>query len=210
MCFVCLKVVSRHCELAGCALVICGMLLTACKREERDFGATPSEKVTAAAVPVTDLVPGTSPATFPATLPASQVAVLSPAAFPNNYQNNAFALSEGHRSYEQYNCNTCHAHGGGDIGPPLMDDKWIYGSRPDQIFASIVQGRPNGMPAFGTRLNEQQVWQLTAYVRSLSGMASANAAPARQDHMQIKPPENSMPTPQPKNSGSTPSGERPE
>ena len=30
-----------------------------------------------------------------------------------------------------------------------MDDKWIYGYEPEQIFATISQGRPNGMPAFG-------------------------------------------------------------
>ena len=28
-----------------------------------------------------------------------------------------------------------------------MDDKWIYGSRPEQIYSDIVQGRPNGMPS---------------------------------------------------------------
>ena len=41
--------------------------------------------------------------------------------------------------------------GGGGIGPPLMDDRWIYGSAPENIYASIVQGRPNGMPAWGGR-----------------------------------------------------------
>ena len=35
------------------------------------------------------------------------------------------------------------------MGPPLMDDKWIYGYEPEQVFATIVEGRPNGMPAFG-------------------------------------------------------------
>jgi hypothetical protein len=59
-------------------------------------------------------------------------------------------------------------------------------------------------------LNEQQVWKLTAYVRSLSGLASKNAAPAREDHMQDKPPESSMPKQQPRNTDSPPSGERPE
>ena len=74
------------------------------------------------------------------------------------------------------NCTGCHAHGGGAIGPPLMDDSWIYGSHPDQIFATIVEGRPNGMPSFRGKLPDYEIWQLAAYVRSLSG---ANAAARR-------------------------------
>ena len=87
-------------------------------------------------------------------------------------------------------------------------DLWLGAA--EQIFATIVQGRPNGMPAFGSRLNQQQVWQLTAYVRSMSGMASKMLPRHAQDHMQTKPPENSMPKTQPKNTGQPPSGERTE
>ena len=77
------------------------------------------------------------------------------------------------------------------MGPALMDSKWIYGSKPEQIFATIVEGRPNGMPSFRGKLPDYQVWQLVAYVRSLSGNVSSNAAPGRDDDMQIKNPENS-------------------
>jgi cytochrome c oxidase cbb3-type subunit 3 len=48
------------------------------------------------------------------------------------------------------------------------------------------------MPAFGGRIPEYQVWQITAYVRSLSGLARMNAAPGRSDHMNVRPAENSM------------------
>jgi len=89
------------------------------------------------------------------------------------------------------NCVGCHSHGGGGMGPALMDSKWIYGSKPEQIFATIVEGRPNGMPSFRGKLPDYQVWQLVAYVRSLSGNVSSNAAPGRDDDMQIKKPENS-------------------
>ena len=65
-----------------------------------------------------------------------------------------------------------------------MDDKWIYGSQPDQIFSTIVEGRPNGMPSFRGKLPDYQVWQLAAYVRSLSGQAPKDAAPGRDDDMQ--------------------------
>jgi cytochrome c oxidase cbb3-type subunit 3 len=184
------------------AALLALVLAAGCKREQRDYSAPPGQAGPASAVPVTDLVPGMAT--------ASQPAAVIPASFHNDYEKNAFALSEGQRIYEQYNCVTCHAHGGGDIGPPLIDDKWIYGFRPEQVYASIVQGRPNGMPAFGTRLNQQQTWQLTAYVRSMSGQASKDAAPGRPDHMQNKPPEHSTPATQPVNSATPAGAERPE
>ena len=34
---------------------------------------------------------------------------------------------------------------------------------------SILQGRPNGMPAFGGKLPESEAWKIAAFVRSLSG-----------------------------------------
>jgi cytochrome c oxidase cbb3-type subunit 3 len=125
------------------------------------------------------------------------------------YEENAYALSEGKRLYEAFNCVGCHAHGGGDIGPPLMDDQWIYGSRPEQIFGSIVEGRPNGMPSFAGKIADFQVWQIVAYVRSLSGQAPMNAASGRSDHMQGKPAEQSMKPEQPKNSSLPKSAELP-
>lgn len=110
---------------------------------------------------------------------------------PASYAENAPSLSEGKRLYTQFNCYGCHAHGGGDMGPPLMDDRWIYGSSPEQIFSSIVAGRPNGMPAYGAKIPAYEVWQLVAYVRSMSGLVSSDAAPGRDDHMQTTPAENS-------------------
>jgi cytochrome c oxidase cbb3-type subunit 3 len=84
----------------------------------------------------------------------------------------------------------CHAPGGGgDWGPALSDDKWIYGSAPNNIFLSIVQGRPNGMPSFGGHIPEDQVWQLVAYVRSLSGQLRKDVAPGRSDALQASEPE---------------------
>jgi cytochrome c oxidase cbb3-type subunit 3 len=112
-------------------------------------------------------------------------------AVKNEYEENAYALSEGKRLFSSYNCNGCHAQGGGGMGPPLMDENWIYGGRPEQIFSTIVEGRPNGMPSFRGKVPDFQVWQLAAYVRSMSGQVPKDAAPARPDHLQGKPPENS-------------------
>jgi cytochrome c oxidase cbb3-type subunit 3 len=71
-----------------------------------------------------------------------------------------------------------------------MDDKWIYGSHPAAIFASIVEGRPNGMPSWRDKIPDAHVWQLVAYVQSMSGQAPQTAMPGRSDHMQSTAPEN--------------------
>ncbi len=125
------------------------------------------------------------------------------------YDDNAYATSEGQLLFEQMNCSGCHANGGGGMGPPLMDDEWIYGSRPDQIFASIAEGRPNGMPSWKSRLNDQQIWQLVAYVRSLSGLTPKGARPTRDDHMMVKPAPVQTPAATPVESGLPPSSQLP-
>ena len=72
--------------------------------------------------------------------------------------------------------------GAADKGPALMDDKWLYGSEPENIVATILEGRPNGMPAFGGRVNEAQVVAARG-VRALDGGAQcpSDAAPSRND-----------------------------
>ncbi len=81
---------------------------------------------------------------------------------------NPAAVQTGMRLFAQYNCNGCHSNGGGGMGPDLMDDEWIYGGRLEQIHQTIVQGRPNGMPSWGGKIPDEQIWQIAAYVRSMS------------------------------------------
>jgi cytochrome c oxidase cbb3-type subunit 3 len=104
-------------------------------------------------------------------------------------EGNAYDLAQGKRLFRWFNCAGCHAYGGGGMGPPLMDDRWIYGHEPGQIFATIMDGRPNGMPAFRGRVPEDQVWQLVGYVRSMSGLVPADAAPGRNDGLAAIEPE---------------------
>jgi cytochrome c oxidase cbb3-type subunit 3 len=99
------------------------------------------------------------------------------------YQTNRWAVSEGQRLYNNFNCVGCHANGGGGIGPSLADGKWIYGSRPEQVFATIMEGRPNGMPSFGGKLGNAEVWRLVAYVRAVGHLTPRDTWPARQDDM---------------------------
>jgi len=105
-------------------------------------------------------------------------------------ERNAYALAQGKLYYRWFNCTGCHAQGGGAIGPALMDESWIYGKDADAIFATIMAGRPNGMPSFRGRIPEEQAWQIVAYVRSLSGLVSSDSAPNRSDTLLGAPPEN--------------------
>ena len=117
----------------------------------------------------------------------------SPSPQRGYYEARAYDVSEGKRLYQWFNCNGCHANGGGDKGPALMDDKWLYGGEVENIYATIVQGRPNGMPSFRNKIPEQQVWQLASYVRSLSGQLPKDVAPGRQDDLSAKPSEQRTP-----------------
>lgn len=93
------------------------------------------------------------------------VPTIDPRAAP--YYNNAEAVNTGKRLFSQYNCSGCHSNGGGGMGPALMDDEWIYGDRLEQIHQTLVEGRPNGMPAWGGKIPDEQLWQISAYVRSM-------------------------------------------
>ncbi|MBV9773981.1 MAG: c-type cytochrome [Gemmatimonadetes bacterium] len=153
----------------GAALALAG-----CDREKRDFREIPPGATAFPIVQTTDIQAG------PKTTDPSAGA----------YQESRWAVSQGQTLYEQYNCAGCHAPGGGGgMGPPLNDAEWIYGSDPENIFATIVEGRPNGMPSFRGKIDDAQLWQLVAYVRSLSGATPRDTWPARSDHMQEARPD---------------------
>ena len=125
----------------------------------------------------------------------------------NRYEENAYAVSQGKSWYRAYNCVGCHAQGGGNIGPALMDDKWRYGADPGSIYASIAHGRPNGMPAFAEHVPEDQIWQLVAYVRSMSGQLRSDVAGTRSDTLQASEPESRRKREKPRHEA-TPSAEQ--
>jgi cytochrome c oxidase cbb3-type subunit III len=91
-----------------------------------------------------------------------------PAAIVNPYANDVVARQDGRRLFVEMNCYGCHGgHAGGGMGPSLRDKTWIYGQSDADIFDSIASGRANGMPAWGTKLSDQQIWELVAYVQTL-------------------------------------------
>jgi cytochrome c oxidase cbb3-type subunit 3 len=151
--------------------------LSGCKREQRVFDPGSSGAQVANGIALNDIHAG-------GTVPPPMA---------SKYEGSAYAVGEGKRLFSAYNCAGCHQHGGGGIGPALMDAEWIYGSRPEQIYSDIVQGRPNGMPSFAGKIPDYQVWELVAYVRSLSGQLPSDVAPGRSDEMAVKKAEQGTP-----------------
>jgi cytochrome c oxidase cbb3-type subunit 3 len=172
---------ARGFVVSACALAL-GLSLAGCPREKRDFRELPALDARPLPVRQTTLQPG-SP------LP-SQVS-------NGPYEGNAPSISEGETLYQQYNCMGCHFHGGGGIGPPLMDQQWIYGGSGQNIHDTIVQGRPNGMPSYGSHIPDDQVWKITAYVRTLSGQVPKSQSPTRSDELFPHPSEQAMPKEKP-------------
>ena len=166
---------SSRCRASLLILGVAALTLGACDREERHSRGKPiGETVPAGESPDTILPGGSMPA------------ALDPRA--KLYDNNAPAISQGQQLYMAMNCVGCHFHGGGGMGPPLMDDQWRYGGRLDQIAASIAEGRPNGMPAWRDKLTDDQIWKLAAYVRSMSGQPSKDAVSSRAEEMSTTTP----------------------
>ena len=109
-----------------------------------------------------------------------------PLALRNPFEGNRDAIATGARIFVAYNCIDCHgADGSGAMGPSLQDGRWRFGGSPAEVFESIYQGRPEGMPAWGGRVSEEQIWMLVAYVRSLTvgDLTTENFKGAEQERM---------------------------
>jgi len=96
----------------------------------------------------------------------------------NPYAGNDVATVEGRQLFIRYNCYGCHGgHGGGGMGPSLRDPDWIYGSSDAHVFSSIAEGRAHGMPAWGTKLPQEQIWKLVAYIKTMGSSSEADPPP---------------------------------
>ncbi len=173
---------SRCLNFCWVILLIAGVTLNGCTREKRQF-----PKPADGAITDTQRQSELQPAQ------ARQNAADSDFKLPDNYykkyEGNGYAVSQGKRLFRWYNCSGCHASGGGGMGPALMDDKWLYGGKPNEIFSTIKQGRPNGMPSFSGHIPDDQLWQIVAYVRSMSGQLRTDVAPNRDDTLSPYKPE---------------------
>ena len=118
----------------------------------------PPEPVSAASFP-----PGVNSPVGPLPGPAEHGAGV-----PNPFAEDENGLADGRRYFVEYNCAGCHGdHGGGGMGPSLRDEQWLYGDSHERVAKSIAEGRAYGMPAWGAMLTNEQVWQITAYIKAM-------------------------------------------
>jgi cytochrome c oxidase cbb3-type subunit 3 len=155
-------------QLLFCVFVC--LFVASCEREERKFTQPPAN-FKSYDVTMSAIHPG-SPGLPQPVKPETE--------------EHAYDTNEGKRLFMQYNCSGCHANGGGGMGPPLMDAKWIYGANSENIYSTIVEGRPNGMPSFRHKIADSQVLQIVAYVRSMSGQLRKDVEPTRSDTMNAR------------------------
>jgi cytochrome c oxidase cbb3-type subunit 3 len=170
---------------APAALLLAGLALAACQREERAPRADPGMQEGELRVVLVPLSPG---GTGPHVESSGK---------GQDYEGSAYHVAQGKTLYRWFNCNGCHFNGGGGSGPALMDDAWIYGGSFENIVQTIREGRPNGMPSFRGRIPDDQIYEIAAYVRSMSGNVASDVAPGRDDAMQAHAAENRAPAPPP-------------
>src|SRR5215207_6170663 len=157
------------------ALVVAALAVAGCERETRMTSANRVDNADAEEVALSPLSPGGQPP------------IVTNTGKGKFYERNANELAEGKRLFTWFNCAGCHGNGGGGSGPARRDDKWIYGATIENIAATIREGRPNGMPSFRGKVPEQQIWEIAAYVRALSGNQPQSATPVRSDHLNAIP-----------------------
>lgn len=90
---------------------------------------------------------------------------------------NPKAMKMGARLFSN-NCAVCHgADAGGNFGfPDLTDTDWLYGGSPEQIKATLVNGRNGNMPGWSAILGEEKISHVTDYVMQMSGQEHDAAA----------------------------------
>jgi len=113
----------------------------------------------------------------------------------NPFAGNAQAAAEGKQLFGAMNCVYCHGdRASGLMGPPLDGKGWRYGGAPAELYNSIHDGRPQGMPAWGGRLPPAEIWKLVAYLETLqdatdqpstTGPQAADQSPADSAHQAL-------------------------
>jgi cytochrome c oxidase cbb3-type subunit 3 len=102
----------------------------------------------------------------------------------NPYHGDAAAIAKGAETWTTI-CVACHLpEGTGLVGPSLVDPYWKYGNADKDLFQTVSEGRPLGMPPWGPQLGTEKIWQVLAYLETLPkttemGMGSPEYEAAR-------------------------------
>ena len=92
------------------------------------------------------------------------------ATIQNPYKGDVASIKAGHQLFVQMNCAGCHGYDlKGGMGPDLTDTYWRYGGSPADIYKSIYEGRPQGMPAWGRTLSPTLVWKVVSFIEWKGG-----------------------------------------
>jgi len=85
----------------------------------------------------------------------------------NPLEGKADAIEAGHVLFVKMNCAGCHAYDlTGGMGPDLTDGSWQYGAKPGEVYHTIAEGTPRGMPAWNDKMTVDEIWQVVAYIQS--------------------------------------------
>lgn len=142
-----------HSGAAGAGLLV-ALVVGACTK-----GARGSEEPAGGRMAAADSTPGVNPGIHPSVVLGQ---------LRNPFTGDRQAIAQGQMLFNAMNCSGCHSgYAGGGMGPSLRDTTWIYGNTDAQIYSSIAEGRPAGMPAWGAKLPEDQIWKIIAYLRTL-------------------------------------------
>src|SRR5437763_8887502 len=175
-------------RFASITLVVA--LLSACQRREQDIrgGAAGDIKLPQSQA---DVAKATDTTGLPAEGVLARVALGDLAGVGNNtldatmkspYAGDMAAIKEGNDLFVEMNCAACHGYDlKGGMGPDLTDTYWRYGGSPADMYKSIFEGRPEGMPAWGRSLPPAMIWKVVSYIESKGGaFPAALADKARQ------------------------------
>ena len=92
------------------------------------------------------------------------------ATIKNPYSGDMAAIKAGEDLFVNMNCAACHGYDlKGGMGPDLTDTYWRYGGSPADIYKSIFEGRPQGMPAWGRSISPTLIWKVVTYIESKGG-----------------------------------------
>lgn len=122
--------------------------------------------------------------------PVGRVQAMEKGKLKNPLSSTPEIVEEGKALYQAKTCGACHGSNGSGIHcPSLKNDAWVYGSDDDTIFRLVTLGSEKllskgysrgdkeqvagPMPGFGEAItDEQDLWKIIAYIRSLQPSAA--------------------------------------
>jgi mono/diheme cytochrome c family protein len=98
-------------------------------------------------------------------------------ALENPVSSSPDSVATGRQRYV-FMCRECHgnrgigdgdmAHAGGNM-PDFTDDVWLHGPSDGEIFLVIRDGVTADMQPYSNRMNDEDIWHLVNYLKTLSG-----------------------------------------